>query len=83
MQLFGDVSIQNVVITRQRRPGQLDQSLAFGGVQMKQLRVKPPGGQRARPASTASSSSARCSTATAGPLSLANLSVGADGSQIA
>lgn len=84
-QLFGDVSIKNVVITANGAQVGSIESLAFGGVQMKQLQVKPPGfgGAPQTDIDGIKFLGALLDSTTAGPLSLANLSVEADGGKIA
>ncbi|MBL9010014.1 MAG: hypothetical protein JNL56_02435 [Alphaproteobacteria bacterium] len=83
-QLFGEVIVNGVTITANGAPAGSIESLAFGGVQMKQLQVKPPGtgGAPASEIDGIKFAGALLDSIIAGPLELTNLAVDSEGSKI-
>ncbi|BCW90595.1 hypothetical protein sos41_37670 [Alphaproteobacteria bacterium SO-S41] len=81
--LFGDISVKGVTIFMNGAQAGTVESLAFGGVQMKQLQVKPPGtgGAPATDADNIKFLGAVLDSVIAGPFEVNNVSVDANGSK--
>ena len=81
--LFGDVTIKGVTITMGGAPAGSIEALSFGGVQMKQLQVKPPGtgGAPATDTDGIKFAGALLDSIITGPLEVTNLAVDANGNK--
>jgi hypothetical protein len=81
--LFGDVTVKGVTIVVDGAPAGSIESLNFGGLQMKQLQVKPPGqGGGATEADGIKFAGALLDSIIIGPVDLTNLAIDAQGQKV-